>query len=50
MFGMCKKIGKKLRKVYVNLDFADANDGHQHDAGTDDQDYLVPILGNIGQC
>lgn len=48
MFGMCKKIGKKLRKFYVNLDFADANDGHEHDASTDDKDYLVPIIGDIG--
>lgn len=36
MFGMCKKMVKKLRKFYVNLDFADADDGHQHDARTDD--------------
>lgn len=50
MFGMCKKMGKKLRKVYVNLDFAYADDGHQHDASTDDHDYLVPNPVDIWQC
>ena len=44
MFGMCKKIGKKLCKFYVNLDFADANDGHQHDAGTDDYYECVVVF------
>lgn len=48
MFGMCKKIRKKLRKFYVNLDFTDAEDGDQHDAGTDEYDDMVPTTGGIG--
>ena len=35
---------KKLRKFYVNLDFADADDGHQHDAGTEDQYECVVVF------
>lgn len=44
MFGMCKKMVKKLRKFYVNLDFADAYDGHEHDAGTDYEDNCVVVF------
>lgn len=44
MFGMCKKMVKKLRKFYVNLDFADADYGHEHDAGTDYEDNCVVVF------